>query len=57
MTYKVVFETNALVIVDLSNSECRSLQRVIYRPKRCPRRVTNSRSAMACDTVCLSIPR
>jgi len=54
-TYEIVFEPNTPMIVNLLHPKCRGLQRIIDRPKRHTCRVADSRSAMACDTICLPV--
>ena len=56
-TYKVIFEPNTLMKMNFLHSKCRGLQSIIDRPKRSPRCIADSRSAMACDATCFSFMR
>jgi hypothetical protein len=54
-TYKIVFEPDTLVIINLSHPKCRGLQRIIDRPERRSCCVAESGSTMAGNTVCLPV--
>jgi len=55
--YKVVFEPDTPMIINFLHSECRRLQRIIDRPKRCPRCIANSGCTVTRDAPCLSVVR
>lgn len=55
--YKIVFEPDTPMVINFLHSECRRLQRIIDRPKRCPRRIANSGCTMTRDAPCFSVIR